>query len=154
MKYEVVIKDIPSIKVVSLRKVIPAYDQEGLLWEEMMKKAPAQGVKFGHRCMARFHSEPNEDGAEVEICNEVLELQENKDGLVFQELEEIKSAATLLVTGPYSPNIQLGFNYLAKWMEDNGYKFAGPSRTDYIKGYGTEENPDNYLTEIIIPITK
>ena len=154
MKYEVVIKDIPSLKVVSLKKVIPAYDQEGLLWEEMMRKAPQQGVKFGPRCMARFHVVPTEGGAEVEICNEVLELQENKDGLVFQELEEIKGAASLLVAGPYSPNIQLGFNYIAKWIEDNGYQITGPHRTDYIKGYGSEENPDNFLTEIIIPVTK
>jgi DNA-binding transcriptional MerR regulator/effector-binding domain-containing protein len=154
MKYDVVIKDIPGMKVVSLKKVIPAYDQEYLLWQEMMQKSQEQTIQFGPRCTARFHEEPNENGAEVEICNEVIELQENKDGLTFYELEPIKGAATLLIVGPYSPGIKDGFNYMAKWLEDNHYQFAGPSRTDYIKGPGIEEDPENYLTEIIIPIRK
>lgn len=154
MKYEVVIKDIPSMKVVSLKKVIPAYNQEGMLWGELMSIAQKLNIKFGPRCAARFKGEPTENGVEVEIINEVLELQDNQEGLTFFETEEIKGAATVLVAGDYSPNIQLGFNFMAKWLEENDYQFDGPARTDYIKGPGTESNPDNYLTEIIIPIRK
>lgn len=152
MKYDVVIKDVPGLYVVALKKVIPAYDQEHLLWQEMMQKSQRMEIQFGPRCMSRFHEEPTDAGAEVEICNEVIQLQEDQDGLKFFELEPIKGAATLLIAGPYVPGIQEGFNYMAKWLEDNHYQFAGPTRTDYIIGPGLEDNPDNYLTEIIVPI--
>jgi DNA-binding transcriptional MerR regulator len=35
MKYEITVKNIPSYKVLSLRSIIPAYNTEGKLWEEL-----------------------------------------------------------------------------------------------------------------------
>jgi DNA-binding transcriptional MerR regulator len=35
MKYDISIKSIPKYKVLSLRSIIPNYNSEGLLWEEL-----------------------------------------------------------------------------------------------------------------------
>lgn len=154
MKYDVVIKDIPSMKCVALKKTIPAYDQEGLLWGELMELMIKHDVSFVPNTLARFHSEPSEEGVTVEVIVEVSKLQENVDGLEFFELEAIKGAATLLVAGDYSPNIQLGFNFFAKWLEENQCSMAGIPRTKYIKGPSPDTDPKDYLTEIILPIIK
>jgi len=155
MKYDVVIKAVPSIKVVTLRKNIPNYESEGMLWGEFMEKVNKHNVKLSSGCYAKFYEDGyTENNVDVEIGNQVLELQDDVDGLVFKETEEIKLAATLLVSGDYVPNIKNGFNYMAKWLEDNNYKITDNSYTYYIKGPGEETNPENYLTEIVIPVSK
>ncbi len=37
MKYDITVKNIPVYKVVSLRDIIPAYHEEGKLWQELQK---------------------------------------------------------------------------------------------------------------------
>jgi len=153
MKYEVKVRKVESMKIVSLRKVIPNYTDEGKLWGEMMEKIHKHNIELSEGCFARFYDEKeNGQGVDVEIAIQVPTLIDNVEGLVFSETEVIEKAATLLVAGDYVPNIQQGFNYMAKWLEDNNYKFAGAPRTDYITGPENEKNPENYLTEIIIPI--
>jgi len=155
MSYEVIVKSVPSMKVVSLRKELPNYQSEGILWGEFMEKVHRNGVKIGKLCYAEFHDEKHmEDGVDVEIAEEVLELRENVEGLIFKEVEEIEKAATCLVSGDYVPNIQEGFNFMATWLENNNYTISGPSRTYYIVGPGSDTDPKNYLTEIVIPIKK
>jgi len=38
MEYSVVLKEIPQRYVASIRKIIPSYKDEGMLWEQMMKR--------------------------------------------------------------------------------------------------------------------
>lgn len=154
MKYDVVIKDVPSYQVVSLRTKIPQYNSEGELWGSFMGLLYTHNIKFHGMCYAMFFEEDITDGVDIEIGNEVIGKYENVDGLVFKELPEIKQALTMLITGNYEPHIQEGFNHIALWLEENNYEFAGPSRTVYLRGPGEEKNPENYLTEIILPIKK
>lgn len=154
MKYEVVIKDIQPGYFVSLRKTIGAYNQEGMVWGEFMNLINKHHVKVLQRSYTRFFGEPKDDGVDLEVMVEVANIDDQKEGLKFSYMNEIKQAATLLVAGDYEPNIQLGFNYMAKWLEENNYQMNGPVLTAYIKGPDTEINPDNYLTEIIIPMHK
>lgn len=38
MKYNVTLKEMPKREVASLREIIPSYEMEGILWEEIRKK--------------------------------------------------------------------------------------------------------------------
>ncbi len=159
MKYEAVIKEIPSYKVLSLRTVIETYNKEGELWGEFMQTVYKNNIQNklvkGGMCYAMFfENDYKESQIHIEIGNEVSEELKDVENLKYKELPAIEKALSVLVTGSYEPNIQEGFNFVAKWLEENNHEIIGPSRTIYIKGPESEKNPDNYLTEIIIPIKK
>ena len=159
MKFEAVIKDIPSCTVLALNAVIPAYNQEGELWGKFMELVGKQNLyanlKQGGYCYAMFFEEEHKEGEiHIEIGDEVTGLTKAVEGLEVKELPSVNQALTVLVKGPYEVNIQEGFNFAAKWMEENDYEFRGPSRTAYIKGPGECKDPADYVTEIQIPITK
>jgi DNA-binding transcriptional MerR regulator len=158
MKFEAVVKEIPATPVLSLRAVIEAYNKEGELWGIFMKHVGKQNLfryfKRGGMCYAMFfEDEQSENEVYIEIGNEVTEPVVCEE-LEYKELPVIKEALTVLVAGDYEPNIQVGFNFVGEWLEENGYTFAGPARTVYIKGPEECENPEDYLTEIQVPIQK
>lgn len=41
-----------------------------------------------------------------------------------------------------------------KWIKDNNYKIAGPNRKLYLEGEWSNNNIDEYITEIQIPVVK
>lgn len=63
MEYSVVLKEIPQRYVASIRKIIPSYMDEGMLWEQMMKELALQNVKFANPCysLAIFHDQVFDD---------------------------------------------------------------------------------------------
>lgn len=157
MKYDVVIRKIPSYQVVALRDTMPKYTDEGQLWGKYMGLLGQNGLELkpGGMCYAMFFNDGHADqNVDIEIGDEVVNPKEDLVGLKLKTMEPIETAATLLVAGEYYPNIEHGFNYLATWLEENNYDIAGPSRTVYIKGPDEEQNPENYLTEIILPVNK
>ena len=46
------------------------------------------------------------------------------------------------------------YRILMKWIEENGYKIIGPNREVYLEGEWSVKNPEDYITEIQIPVTK
>ncbi len=159
LKFEAVIKSVPRVKAVTLNAVMKNYTDEGELWGKFMELSGKHGLfpNFvqGGYCYARFFEEKHEEGQiHIEIGEEVHALGNNVDGLEFKELEPLEEALSVLVTGNYVPNIQEGFNFVASFIEDNNLDIVGPPRTIYIKGPSDEKNPDNYITEIQVPIKK
>lgn len=159
LKFEAVIKKVPSMKVVALNAVMKNYTDEGELWGKFMELSGKHGLfpnfVMGGYCYARFFEENHVEGKiKIEIGEEVRALGNNVDGLEFKELEPLEEALSVLVKGNYVPNIQEGFNFVAKYVEDNDLEITGPPRTVYIVGPGEEKNPDKYVTEIQLPIKK
>jgi effector-binding domain-containing protein len=65
-------------------------------------------------------------------------------------------AARVAVTvhkGPYHGLIA-AYGALMRWIEDNGYKIAGPERELYYEGYFSTDDPEKFVTEIQIPVEK
>jgi len=159
LRFEAVIKKVPSCKVVAINTVMENYTDEGELWGRFMglvsKNNLFPNMVMSGLCYAEFFDEnPDMKEIHIEIGIEVRELKDNVDELVFKELKEIDEAVCVLVAGDYVPNIQDGINFIAKWIEENNYEVNGSPRTVYIKGPDGEKNPENYLTEIQVPIAK
>ena len=159
LRFEAVIKKVPSYKVVTLNAVMENYTDEGALWSKFMgligKHNLFPTLLMGGMCYAKFYDEdPSMKEIHIEIGNEVHELKDNIEGLEFKELEPIDVALSVLVAGDYVPNIQDGINFAATWIEENNYEIDGAPRTVYLKGPENEKNPDDYLTEIVLPIKK
>lgn len=55
--------------------------------------------------------------------------------------------------GPYE-RIGEAYNAVMTWLEPNGYHIAGPVREVYLRGPGDTENPEEYVTEIQVPVEK
>ncbi|MCK5129747.1 MAG: MerR family transcriptional regulator [Clostridiales bacterium] len=154
MSYNVKMKKVPSYKVISLRQVIPAYEKEGMLWEKLGTFMKEKGISSTGFCYATYYDEGYKEGeVDVEVVMEVKELLQNEEGFVFKQTEPIIQAAYVLVPGDFS-NIASAFVFLAKWIEENGYEVCGLDRQIPIKGPWNEENPEDYLNEIQIPVVK
>ncbi|MCO7127588.1 MerR family transcriptional regulator [Sporolactobacillus shoreicorticis] len=70
MDYSVTLKEMPLRTVASVRNVIPSYDKEGILWEQMMQEIAMQNVRYANPCysVAIFHDkEYKEQNPDVEI---------------------------------------------------------------------------------------
>ncbi len=151
---DVIIKKIPACKVVSRRRVIPEYNQEGILWGELSDFVQRNEIPCGDASFAVYHDQDyKEKDVDVEVVMAVKTLQEDREGFTFREMEPVNQMASLMVNGPYE-NIAQGYNTLGKWVEDNGYVIAGNARQVCHKGPWNESSPENYLTEVQIPVTK
>jgi DNA-binding transcriptional MerR regulator len=154
MDYNVTIKKVPSYKVVSLRDTIPAYDQEGLLWQRLGEYIEKRNIKCSHISYATYHDEGfKERDNDVEVVMAIEEMLDDTEGFTFKETEPIEQAVSILVPGEFL-NIAPAFNFLGKWIEENGYTICGTAREYPIKGPWNEENPADYLNELQIPVKK
>jgi DNA-binding transcriptional MerR regulator len=154
MNYHVTLKSLPSYKVISLRDRIPAYDAEGMLWESLSEYVAAKNIPCKNMSYATYHDEGFKEGqVDVEVVMEVDQLMQNENGFVFKETEAEEQAASILVPGAYS-NLAGAYQFLADWIEEKGYTIAGNHRQVAIKGPWNEQNAEDYLCEIQIPVKK
>lgn len=149
MIYDVEIKKLDAVKVISLRKVIPAYNYEGMLWGELGKYIGENNIETATTGYSIYHDGEYKEGeVDVEIAIPVTTLGTDDETFKYKELEAIPQAATIRFSGQYE-NYNLASEKLAKWIEDNGYEFAGLLR-GYTVNYS--DNPDELLVELQAPI--
>lgn len=89
-----------------------------------------------------------------ELLDYIVYYKEGKanETIKFKKLNPIKTAC-VYHKGSYS-TIGQAYEFIIKWVEENGYKIAEPIRKCYIDGVWNKENEQDYLTEIEVPITK
>jgi DNA-binding transcriptional MerR regulator/DNA gyrase inhibitor GyrI len=168
MVYEVELKEIPTIKVISLREIVPSFEDEIGQWEKMWAFVKQNGIDCKKTGYSIYHDDEYKDeDVDMEIAVPVSGLGENKpwsdasyparagnlDGFVYKELEAIPLAATIQFPGPYD-NYNKAMEKLAAWIGQNGYEFAG-----FIRGHGIvmpDENVafEDSLTELQVPVRK
>lgn len=156
--YNFVIKKIPKYKVLSLRRILPDYFSEGMLWaelEEYVKNSKIKVLKTENDFAIYHDNEYKESHVDIEVCA-VLEAEEKVDikitGLSVRETDEVKNMACAMVYGKYE-NIKTAYNSFAFWLGNNiSYRMTGRNRQICHKGPWNEKDPDKYLTEIQIPV--
>lgn len=87
---------------------------------------------------------------------EVTTLPEQKKGEIKVSLEtwQYGQVAQIMHVGPYSTETQT-INKLMKFIEDKGYKTAGPHEEEYLRSRGLfSDNPAKYLTLIRYRVEK
>ncbi len=111
------------------------------------------GRHINGKAMALFYdSEFKEADADFEPCFPVRKGK-SSDRISVRELKGGK-CVSLIHKGPYET---LGESYkkIFAYLNDKGYETLLPSREIYLKGPGMifKGNPNNYLTEIIMPVS-
>lgn len=151
----VIIKSVPSYRILSCRDVIPNYFCEGTLWKKLYAFVEAEKIELvpGVNNLAIFHDEEHpESGVDVEAAVQVKKPGKNQQGFVYRETEAVSTMASVMVYGPYE-NIGPAYHAFAYWLEAHRqYEMTGPNRQICHIGAFSGEEPANFLTELQIPI--
>lgn len=154
--YNVTIKSISSYPVISLRRKVDNHFEEGKLWSELMDFVHQEHIEYDRSSqnnIALYHDNEHLDSyIDIEVCLIVRQLGENKGAFTYRTLESIDKMACMMVYGPYE-NIAGAYYSFADWLDKNQpYTMGNPSRQITIIDYEDTDNPEEYLTEIQIPL--
>ena len=149
------IQSLPEIIVASHREIIPDYSALGMLCvnkigPEMQRlgcKCPPPGYCF----TIEHQQEHRSENIDIEYCEQVEEMGVDSEIIQFKRLPAVSKALCMKHIGPYErfyESYAEAFNY----MEKQGYKMAGHPRTSYIDGVWNQEDPEQWLSLIQIPI--
>ena len=149
------IQSLPEIIVASHREIIPDYSALGQLCvnkigPEMQRlgcKCPPPGYCF----TIEHHQEYRATDLDIEYCEQVEEMGTDNTIVQFKRLPAVPKALCMKHVGPYE-RFHESFTEAFAYMEEQGYKQAGPLRTSYIDGVWNKANPEEWLSIIQIPI--
>lgn len=153
--YAVALKTIPQRHVISLRRQVPTYADEGQLWGELFQFIEANKVQTQHDgyTMALYHDPDfQEENVDIELQQTVSGGYTGTDAIHFLETEEILTAAVTF-NGSYDqmPDITQA---IALWIEQNGYELSGPMLNIFHVSAAQNPNPDEWITEACYAIQK
>ena len=147
MNYKIEVKHIPAVKVASIR-FKGKYSDCGKYIGKIFKviKGDAEGEPFNCYYDGRY-----QEDADIECCVSVSKKIYDSE-VTVKELPLIK-ALTTIHTGTYE-SINMAYKAILDYSLENNINCLTPSRERYIKGPGMifKGNPNNYITEIIVPI--
>lgn len=157
MNYQAVIKEIPAFTVFSATYTIPNYaalnEIMPALGEKVSKANPGIKCVEPDYCFNVYlDGEFRETDIHVEVCQAVTSRGKDGDGIVFKEVPAI-TAVSVLHRGPYE-QLSAAYAYAMQWVEQNGYQIADRVRESYIDGIWNKDNPQDWLTEIQVPVVK
>lgn len=155
MNYNVTVKTMPERYVASVRKVIPAYDQEGMLWNIMMTETAPQKMQIAENCnsLAMFHDDGfKESDVDVEIQMTVKGSYRNTENVVFKTVPAVE-VASATYKGSYEQLTAVN-QTVAAWVQDNGYEFNDMMFCIYHVSPAQTKDPDEYVTEVCYAVKK
>jgi effector-binding domain-containing protein len=154
MKYEIVIKKIPKLRVISLRDIIENYEEEGKLWMELGEYVKNDNIKCSFPSYAIYHDKGyKETDVDIEVMHTVNNFGQDTDRIKYKYLDSVENMACVVHKGPFQ-TMNLAYNAVTEWIEENQYEMTAPLRAIYLKGIWNEENPEEWLTEIQVPINR
>lgn len=155
MTYNVLLKEMPERYVASVRKIIPNYECEGVLWKEYAEESKPLNVKPANpeNCIAIFHdpAHVNED-VDVEIQMSVIGKYEDTENIKFKTVPPIQMVSVTF-NGSYE-QISAISESVANWVASNNYEFDGAMFNIYHVSPGHDPNPENWVTEVCYPVKK
>lgn len=155
MNYNVTVKTLPERYVASVRKVIPAYDQEGMLWGMMMTETAPLKMQPADNCnsLAIFHDDGyKEADVDVEVQMTVKGSYQNTTNVVFKT-EPAVEIASATYKGSYEQMPAVN-HAVASWVQDNSYEFSGMMFCIYHVSPAQTQNPDEYVTEVCYSVKR
>lgn len=156
--YNVTIKSVPTYRIVSLRRKMNSYFEEGKLWVELLDFVRREHIEIDNgkqNNIAIYHDKEHMDSdVDIEVCLIVKKLGKSKDDYTYRELNSVDRVACMMVYGPYE-NLTRAYQSFVVWLENNQqYSIGGTARQVTIIDHQDTDNPDEYLTEIQIPLVQ
>lgn len=149
------IESLPEIIVASHRTTISGYPALGTLCVETigpeMRRLGCKCSYPGYCFTIDHNKEYCATNIDIEYCEQVEEMTTESEIIKFKRLEAVPKALCMKHIGPYE-RFHESFTEAFAYMEEHGYKIAGPIRTSYIDGVWNREDPEQWLSLIQIPI--
>jgi DNA-binding transcriptional MerR regulator len=151
---DVVIKQAEPICLAEAVGTAPGYGSENLgpLFARLLPEVLAHlarvgatpGISVGH------YEEPQDDGSVVLHAGFDIGDQEVPSGEVVRVAHLPSVEVASVIHRGAMEGIEPAFEALMRWIEDSGYRWAGPSRELYHEFH--EEDPARHVTELQVPI--
>lgn len=150
--YDVVIKKVEPQLVAGVRDMIPAYPQQGRLWNELGAYLGQHTITPAGPCLTIYHSE--EPNIDAEVCEPIDKPVPAHERVQIHELPLVETMACVVHHGPFT-TIGEAYSAILKWIEANGHRCVGPVREVYLRcaENGSQTDP-NTVTEIQFPVEK
>lgn len=155
----VVLKDVPPIRVAELKAIAAGYGPEHIgpviqpLYPALFERLVAAGVTPSGPAIAYYETDPDESGDAVTVHAAAPVTCEPRPGLDFAvvNLPATPLAATIVHHGSMD-NVMPTLQALGRWIEENGYQPIGYHREVYLDYY--PERADQGVTELQVGVVK
>ena len=153
--YEVILKQVDALLVASLRERTPLQEERGQAYEKIMAYLEQQHVHPEKPDILILHSRHEISDDAIEIDMEIAVPLLERVPANGQISVRILPAALMASTVHTGDDLSLGRAHVAlhRWMQDNGYHFAGPPRQVHLQRTKHME-PSQYVTEMQFPVEK
>lgn len=151
---DIVVKEIPKRNVITCRRKLSWYSQEGELWNTLHKETAKLGVQLASPSyeIAVMYESESDDLVDVEVQQAVVGTYPNTENTQFKTVPATV-AAVLMCRGGYT-QLQSINNKLSQWILENGYELCGQVINIYHISPKMEQDSDRLLTEVCFPIKK
>ncbi|KAK1942539.1 hypothetical protein P3T76_006043 [Phytophthora citrophthora] len=149
------IKSLPSLRVLSLRSVLPNYRAQGELWEKLFAFSQTHNIQAtGPTLAINYTQNGRQTDVEVEVCLPIAEDAQVPEEAPFtvRDVPGVDRAAVMVYVGPCEGFFS-AYQTFFDWLGSEKLTPAGPSREVYVKRpTGNEEEDKQSVTEIQLPI--
>lgn len=154
--YDIFVKTVEPMKVVSIRGVVPQPPDQSMLWRELGAYLAQHRIRPKGACFALYHDQDRKDcDWDIEVCQQVTEDLAPTNRVSVYSLPGIETMACVVHAGPLT-KIARTYEAILKWLDENHYQIAGPCREVCIRAAYPEgdQNDPNTMTEIQYPVKK
>ena len=153
---EVEIKEVPAMTVMSLPFSGP-YDQTQDKLATLMSWLLRVGHPYSDTPFGLYYDDPSKvapDALRAEVCLPIEEECQPEDEIQKKNLPAVTVAAAVH-QGPPSGIAQV-YKEVFGWIAENGYRYVegGPTREVFLRVYGEADDPEQFLTEVQVPVEK
>ena len=155
---EITIKKVEPILIASIRKVFHSnkFDEElESMWGKVNEYIELKGGKRTIPCMMLYHTgwgDMDETSTlEVEVAEPITKSFEGNELVSVYKLPKVDKVVCIVHKGPFS-TIGKTNEAIFDWIKQNGYKKNGPIREIYHRGEWITDDPNEYITELQVPI--
>ena len=104
-------------------------------------------------CYTIEHGGSRKENIDIEYCEQVAAMGKDSEIIKFKQIPEVAEAVCMKVYGPYD-RLNENIREVLEWIEANGYTITYPPRYSYVDGIWNQEDPENWLTIIQVPVTR
>lgn len=155
MGYEVNLKTLPERQVASVRMTLPAYGDEGRLWQVMAQETAGLNLRTANPpyLLVRYlDGEYREQTVDLEAQKAVLGSYPDTEHVKFKTAPAVTYAGAVY-KGGYD-KIGLVNEAVAQWIAGNGYELDGISFNLYYVTPADTHDPEEYVTEVCYPVRR
>lgn len=153
MGYTIVTRELAPQAIVSTRDRRPKDDIPAFLGAsigELFGRLGLLGVEPAGPPFVLYH-EFGPDEIDAEACVPVMQIDADSGTVQARVLPAVTVASTLHV-GRYE-DLGAAYAALTDWIASHGFDIAGAVQERYLNGPGDQLRPEDYRTEVEIPVT-